>query len=563
MVSTVHVGRALESLRNSNYNTVSAMGEVIDNSIEADAKNIRIQIKKEEIRSGKYDYTEVGFADDGKGMNEEILNKCLQLGFSERYNDRNGIGRFGVGMTLGAITQCTRIEVFSKPRGGEWYYTYIDINETKNDPDATIPTPERKNIPSEYANLVENHGTLVIWKNWDREDEKIEEMKVWIGRTYRKFIGQEIVKNGKVVKNNNLINIFLDGEKISPLDPLYAIQTKYNKETSELQPMMKLEEVIDQKFDPPADNKVGKSGIEITFSLLPENWRYKRGIGASGENIERRVHQNEGISILRNGREVFYGHIPYFDLNDETRSRSGFIDMDRYWGCEIEFSPHLDHWFSVKNIKVGAKPLPELRKKLEMQMKDNIYDLRKAIRKVWTDATAKEKMESGAFSGTDIAAETLSKTNVGKKLDQADIDKVILDAGETRQAVIEELQLKMLNQEYTFVKSHDIDRGSNFVDIATHGSVTLLTLNMKHAFFQKFYETLDKLDSKNISDSNINEFKQEIETMFHLLMGSYAVAEKDIDPDKLQTRRDFSKKMMHNWTYALGNNIENMSDTEI
>jgi hypothetical protein len=38
------VGRALESLRNSDFDTLSAIGEVIDNSIEAKTKKIHISL---------------------------------------------------------------------------------------------------------------------------------------------------------------------------------------------------------------------------------------------------------------------------------------------------------------------------------------------------------------------------------------------------------------------------------------------------------------------------------------------------------------------------------------
>src|SRR5438132_655627 len=126
-VSPVHVGRALESLRNSDFNTLSAVGEVIDNSMEANAKIIRIMADTEEERKGspRIDFIEMAFADDGDGMDKNTLHRCLQLGFSTNYNDRKGIGRFGVGMTLGAITQCRRIEVYSKPKGGEWHFTYL------------------------------------------------------------------------------------------------------------------------------------------------------------------------------------------------------------------------------------------------------------------------------------------------------------------------------------------------------------------------------------------------------------------------------------------------------
>jgi len=105
-VSPVHVGRALESLRNSDFDTLSAIGEVIDNSIEANAKNIRIMIETVPIKgTKKIDFVEMAFGDDGNGMDVDTLHRCLQLGFSTSYNERKGIGRFGVGMTLGAITQ--------------------------------------------------------------------------------------------------------------------------------------------------------------------------------------------------------------------------------------------------------------------------------------------------------------------------------------------------------------------------------------------------------------------------------------------------------------------------
>ena len=97
-----------------------------------------------------------------------------------------------------------------------------------------------------------------------------------------------------------------------------------------------------------------------------------------GENVKRRVHTNEGFSILRNNREVFYGHIPYINLKDEkTGART--VDIDRYWGCEISFNADLDHWFSVKNIKVGAKPLPELRVKIENAIISSINTFRTEI----------------------------------------------------------------------------------------------------------------------------------------------------------------------------------------
>ena len=67
------------------------------------------------------------FGDDGLGMEPNILEKCLSNGFSSRYNNRDGIGRFGVGMTKAFLNQCLICEVYSKTKDGEWHFTFSDI----------------------------------------------------------------------------------------------------------------------------------------------------------------------------------------------------------------------------------------------------------------------------------------------------------------------------------------------------------------------------------------------------------------------------------------------------
>ena len=117
-VKPFSAGHTLESLRDSDFDSCSALGEVVDNSIQANAQSVRVHfstLNKDQIRS-------VVFIDDGDGMSKEIIQNCLRLGWSSRYNDRSGIGRFGVGMTLGAIHECRRVEVYSKSKGSEWYH---------------------------------------------------------------------------------------------------------------------------------------------------------------------------------------------------------------------------------------------------------------------------------------------------------------------------------------------------------------------------------------------------------------------------------------------------------
>ena len=92
----------------------------------------------------------------------------------------------------------------------------------------------------------------------------------------------------------------------------------------------------------------GKDGqtadVVIRMSLLPAEWRTTAGAGGSPEAKKRKIDKNEGISILRADREVFYGHVPYITgKKGEARA----LDIDRWWGCEISFPPELDYAFQV------------------------------------------------------------------------------------------------------------------------------------------------------------------------------------------------------------------------
>lgn len=164
---------------------------MIDNSIQAEASWIKIHFDMTRTTS-KRPYSiinEVIFSDNGKGMNKEVLQRCMQMGFSSRYNDRNGIGRFGVGMTLASINQCKRVEIFSRQQAGEWLWTYVDLDEIMQRTAEGIPEPIVKALPEEYEKLASNEsGTIVIWKKYDRQpisgNKIMDEMHVWTGRTY-------------------------------------------------------------------------------------------------------------------------------------------------------------------------------------------------------------------------------------------------------------------------------------------------------------------------------------------------------------------------------------------
>jgi hypothetical protein len=271
------IDQQIRSERESDFDSNSAYGEVLDNSIQANAKNIKVNfstslIKKREILES------IAFGDDGSGMSPEIVENCLTQGFSTRYDDREGIGRFGVGMTKAFFNQCLICEIYSKEKNKDWYYTRVDIspeNKNKNE----IPPATKKNPSKELEKLSgKSSGTIVVWNKHDKQDGKpselIEEFKIWTGRTYRKFIFKRI----KIIINN---------EEIKSIDPTF-LNVKYSKfpndKKGELIQKVKIPWPIDADKRKSDDHK---ENILVTISLAPLELREGRGSGAQNPNAKK------------------------------------------------------------------------------------------------------------------------------------------------------------------------------------------------------------------------------------------------------------------------------------
>lgn len=508
-------GKALEALRKSSFDNLSAYAEVIDNSIQAEAENIKIHFFLKPQKGNYEEISELVFGDDGIGMNVDTLNACLKLGWSSRYNDREGIGRFGVGMVLGAIHECKRIEVYSKQADNEWYYTYIDLEEIESGDLKDIPVPIKKQVPARYQGFINNqHGTLVIWSKYDRQKESghliIDEAKHYFGRTFRKFIWDA-----------NL-TISVNEEEIKAFDPLY-VRTEKTKFPND--PQAKLYESITFDWPIPEDirqqDELPKSEITIRMSLIPEKFRPVQGSGGSSEAKERKINENQGVSIIRNKREVFYGEIPLWSrvkIGDRSGNSWSFEEKDRWWGCEIDFEALLDDCFDVKNIKRGADPEIELKRKIKALITPTRTSVLNAVDEVWNKAKIKANIENEDLKRTDHtraekaaqkANKKVPKTEKGGNIEDAlkNIEKNVLsNADETQRKKYLELFEKQ-----PFTIHEDSWKGSLFWEITHGGGHSLLSYNLAHIFFDEYYDAARSLAEKN--DPTAKKFKDLIDLL--------------------------------------------------
>jgi len=129
----ISVGQALLAMRNAPYTTESALAELIDNSIQAGAGYISVIISEglKEDKNGaiKKRLDNIAVFDNGDGMDSELIQNCLAVGFSRNRLDPEGLGKFGYGMLIGSLSQSFRVEVYSWQKGKSINYVYVDIPE--------------------------------------------------------------------------------------------------------------------------------------------------------------------------------------------------------------------------------------------------------------------------------------------------------------------------------------------------------------------------------------------------------------------------------------------------
>lgn len=380
--SIVDIKNMGDALRNTGYKNIeSAVSEIIDNSIEANAKNVFL-ILSESINptSGRKVVSEIGFLDNGDGMSTEVLGGCLGIGATTR-QARHGMGRFGVGLPQASLYACPTVIVYSWQNGiKNCQKVYLDINKVKQGIQTEIADPVREQLPDKYIpyvsyiTLTERYdftksGTLVIWKDCDRISPKTrgpltDRLEFALGQKFRYFIHKNISKIKIICDENQEAAI-----DVLPNDPLFLMEDnrvlcradepqKIYKpgETENLEPVFEPYTAggrgnSNGEVDIPVkyinkEGKVANSTVKARFSIVKPKFYDETAFPTGNPGsyaFGKYAKKMEGISVVRANREIDFRQFDFYSTVNEPQHR--------WWGCEIIFDPILDEAFGVANNK--------------------------------------------------------------------------------------------------------------------------------------------------------------------------------------------------------------------
>ena len=156
--------RVMEGLRDTGYDFNTAVADIIDNAIAAQAKQISILLEMDP-RGEVFVY----IADDGCGMDLDGLKNAMKYGSAER-PDKASLGKFGLGLKTASTAFCRCLSVISKgndlvARKVQWNLDYIAETGEWNLRQPDISEDELEYLEETCGN---GTGTLVVWEKIDR-----------------------------------------------------------------------------------------------------------------------------------------------------------------------------------------------------------------------------------------------------------------------------------------------------------------------------------------------------------------------------------------------------------
>lgn len=362
-VKTVKVApgarRLIQSLTDMGYDLPTAIADLVDNSINADAAEIYVEIMQETEMAPAH----IVIMDDGRGMNSIELQEAMRFGTEREYSIEE-LGKYGLGLKTASLSQCRTMTVVTKTRQeqgrrsrlsiAQWDLDHIDAT---NDWHLRLPEPEQ--LPHWQQQFVEkrlkNGGTIVIWTDFSKsipllETEDVRRREKEAARLadasseHLRMVFHRFME-GQVI-DSRMVRIYVNECQLIPWDPFCK-----KEKTTALG-------IVDD-FDIPTtitDSKTNRSKITIKPYILPRQKEFSSQEAFRDAAGPKNWNDQQGFYFYRNNRLVQAGGW------SNIRSRDEHIKGLR---IAVDFDSSLDDFFGINITKMRARIPAEIRESLK------------------------------------------------------------------------------------------------------------------------------------------------------------------------------------------------------
>ena len=334
----------IKTLMRIGYTMSSAVSDILDNSITANARNILIHSLPGEEEPN------ISIVDDGIGMSPDELIHNMKIGCKDPSDERlrGDLGRFGSGLKTASFSQARKLTVISKKAGEPICAAVWDIDRIEVENTWCLEILEEEEIKSHPLLLLDSRseqGTQVIWEklacinktshSLDNEtvmSANLSELSDYISLHFHKFL-----------EGQNKRTFSINGQRLKAIDPFMSRAQGYQEGRSE---------------------KLRCKGgyIEINTHVLPhfnkmEEKTLKRLGGSNG------IVQNQGLYIYREGRLINAGGW----LGLAKTSQLGALAR-----VEVNVPSSLDQDWSTDVKKASLQLPPRIKQELRKFLSDPI-----------------------------------------------------------------------------------------------------------------------------------------------------------------------------------------------
>ena len=339
----------LKGLRAIGYSFSTAVADIIDNSITAEANWVKMYFDPL--------YKEPYFLifDNGYGMSFSEMENAMLFGSNrdDKVDCESDLGRFGLGLKSASLSQCKKFIVISKKYGRINGMSYdIDEIEKSNSWDLEILSKEEiESYPYVDELKKMDSGTIVIRNKFDKillesgnnfENSFrsiVSEMKKHIEYVFHRFYDE--------------VKIYLNESRIAKKDPFLvnSLKGQHGRKTC-----------------------IHVEGCDRTIDVIPHTLPYANTLTEDEKALlgnPKSIYDEQGFYIYRNKRLIYWGNWMHMGYKSE---------LNKLARIQIDIPSDLDDMWMLDVKKSSAKIPESIKEQIRCAIEESTIKSKRVIR---------------------------------------------------------------------------------------------------------------------------------------------------------------------------------------